>query len=103
MKYDGNDLTKLSFGIKELLKKNSERKTRIVLDVCSPLLMLNPPDTIYKFLDQLFLEVKKYDTVLLATLEEGMHEPRVLAALEQALCGRCIVRTNRRRAKRDFT
>ena len=85
--YDGNDLTKLSFTIKELLKKNSTHKIRIVLDVCSALLMLNPPDAIYKFLDQLFREVKQYDAVLLATLEEGMHEPRVLASLEQLFSG----------------
>jgi KaiC/GvpD/RAD55 family RecA-like ATPase len=49
--------------------------------------MLNPPDTIYKFLTQLFDEVKKYDSVLLATLEEGMHPPNVLAAMQQLFDG----------------
>ena len=29
--------------------------------------MLNPPDTIYRFLTQLFSDVKQYDAVLPAT------------------------------------
>ncbi len=87
VKYEPSDLIKLSFRIKEVLKKNSERKTRIVLDVCSPLLMLYPPDTIYKFLDQLFADVKQYDAILLATFEEGMHPQNVLAAMQQLFDG----------------
>jgi hypothetical protein len=43
--------------------------------------MLNQPETIYSFLTQLFSDVKQYDAVLLATLEEGMHQPQVLAAM----------------------
>jgi len=49
--------------------------------------MLNPPETVYKFLTQLFTAVKQYDAVLLATLEEGMHPPNVLAAMEQLFDG----------------
>ena len=62
--------------------------------------MLYPPETIYKFLDQLFHEVKQYDAVLLATLEEGMHDPRVNAALEQLFRGCYSVQTYRRRAEK---
>ena len=87
IKYDVNDLASLSFNIKEILKKNAGRRIRIVIDMLSSLLMLNPPESIYKFLTQLLSEVKQYDAVLLATLEEGMHKPEVLAAMQQLFDG----------------
>jgi circadian clock protein KaiC len=87
IKYDVNDLAGLSYNIKDVLKQNAGRRTRIVIDVLSSLLMLNPPETIYRFLTQLFADVKQYDAVLLATLEEGMHQPQVLAAMEQLFDG----------------
>ncbi len=86
-RFNINDLASLSYNIKDILKKNENRRTRITIDVLSSLLMLNQPDTIYKFLTQLFDEVKKYDLVLLATLEEGMHPPNVLAAMQQLFDG----------------
>jgi len=87
IKYDVNDLAALSYNIKEILKQNSGRRIRVVIDVLSSLLMLNPPDTIYRFLTQLFADVKQYDVVLVATLEEGMHQPQVLAAMQQLFDG----------------
>ena len=87
IKYDTNDLSGLSFNIKETLKQNAGRRVRIVIDAISSLLMLNQPETIYRFLTQLFADVKQYDAVLLATLEEGMHKPEVLAAMQQLFDG----------------
>ncbi len=87
IKFDVNDLASLSFNIKDILKKNADRRIRVVTDVLSSLLMLNQPDTIYKFLTQLFADVKQYDSVALATLEEGMHPPNVLAAMQQLFDG----------------
>jgi len=87
IKYDVNDLAGLSFNIKEVLKQNAGRRVRIVVDAISSLLMLNQPETIYRFLTQLFADVKLYDAVLLATLEEGMHQPQVLAAMQQLFDG----------------
>jgi KaiC/GvpD/RAD55 family RecA-like ATPase len=87
VKFDVNDLAGFSFNIKDILKKNAPRKIRVATDVLSSLLMLNPPETIYKFLTQLFADVKLYDSVLLATLEEGMHPPNVLAAMQQLFDG----------------
>lgn len=87
IRYDVNDLANLSFNIKEVLKKNTGRRMRIVVDVLSSLLMLNPPETIYKFLTQLLADIKQYDAVLLATLEEGMHKSEVLAAMQQLFDG----------------
>jgi len=87
IKYDVNDLAALSFSVKELLRQNGTRRVRIVVDVLSSLLMLNQPETIYKFLTQLLEEVKRYDAVLVATLEEGMHKPEVNAAMQQLFDG----------------
>jgi KaiC/GvpD/RAD55 family RecA-like ATPase len=87
VKFDVNDLAGFSFNVKDILKKNGDRKIRIASDVLSSLLMLNSPDTIYKFLTQLFADVKQYDSVFLATLEEGMHPPQVLAAMQQLFDG----------------
>jgi circadian clock protein KaiC len=87
IKYDVNDLPGLSFNIKETLRQNAGRRVRVVIDAISSLLMLNPPDTIYRFLTQLFAEVKQYDATVLATLEEGMHHQEVLAAMQQLFDG----------------
>jgi circadian clock protein KaiC len=86
-KYDVNDLAALSYNIKDILKKNANRRIRVVLDVISSLLMLNQSETIYKFLTQLLEEVKQHDAIILATLEEGMHKPEVLTAMEQLFDG----------------
>jgi KaiC/GvpD/RAD55 family RecA-like ATPase len=87
VKYNVNDLASLSYHIKDILKQNANRRIRVVLDVLSSLLMLNQPETIYKFLDQLLADAKQYDAVVLATLEEGMHRPEVLAAMQQLFDG----------------
>jgi circadian clock protein KaiC len=85
--YDYRDLPGLSHNIKEVLKQNGGRRLRVVVDVFSPLLMLNPPDSIYKLLTQLLADVKQYDAVLLATLEDGMHEPQVMTAMQSLFDG----------------
>ncbi|MDA4127613.1 MAG: hypothetical protein OK452_10515 [Thaumarchaeota archaeon] len=87
IKYDVNDLAGLSHNIKETLKQNASRRVRVVIDAISSLLMLNQPETIYRFLTQLFADVKQYDAVLLATIEEGMHKPEVLVAMQQLFDG----------------
>jgi circadian clock protein KaiC len=88
LKCDITDLARLSSTLKEALRKNATGKqVRIVCDILSSLLMLNPPETVYKFLTNLLPEVKGYDTVFLATLDEGMHQPQVLAAMEQLFDG----------------
>ena len=87
IKYDFRDLPGLSYSIKDVLRKNPGRRVRIVADVFSPLLMLNPPATVYTFLTQLISEVKLYDAVFLATLEEGMHDPQVMTAMQALFDG----------------
>ena len=87
LKLDLNDLAGLSFNIKDVVAKNSEKRMRITLDALSSILMLNPPETVYRFLSQLFAEIKQRDAVFLATLEDGMHAPQVVTAMEQLFDG----------------
>jgi KaiC/GvpD/RAD55 family RecA-like ATPase len=42
---------------------------------------------VYRFLSQLFAEVKQSNAILVATLEEGMHPQQVTAAMEQLFDG----------------
>ncbi len=86
-KLDLNDLSGLSVSIKDALRKGDAGKVRVVTDILSSLLMLNQPDTIYRFLSQLFAEVKRYDSVFLASVDEGMHQPQTIAAMEQLFDG----------------
>ena len=87
IQYEHSDLAQLSINIKEVLRKNSERRIRVVADVFSPLLLLNPPENIFRFLSQLTADIKQYDAVLLATLEDGMHTPQVVAAMQALFDG----------------
>ena len=87
IRYEQTDLTKISFSIKEVVRKNSDRRIRVVADVFSPLLLLNPAENIFRFLSQLTADIKQYDAVLLATLEDGMHTPQVVAAMQALFDG----------------
>ncbi len=82
-----NDLAEISFSVKETLKANKSRRIRIAMDIISPLLMLNASETVYRFLSQLIEDAKQYDAVLLATLEESMHTPQVLSAMQELFDG----------------
>ena len=85
--YDTKNLASLSFNIKDVLRHNASKRIRIALDAVSSLMMTNQPETIYSFLAQLFQDAKQYDAVLLATIEETMHKPEILGAMEQVFDG----------------
>jgi len=87
VQYEHSDLAKLSYTVKDILRNNSGRRVRVVADVFSPLLLLNPPEHIYRFLSQLIADIKQYDSVFLATLEDGMHVPQVMAAMQALFDG----------------
>jgi circadian clock protein KaiC len=86
-KFNINNLAEISYSIKEVLKANQGRRMRVAMDIVSPILMLNPPDTVYRFLSQLIDDAKQYDAVLLSTLEESMHTPQVLSAMQELFDG----------------
>jgi TolB-like protein/Flp pilus assembly protein TadD len=80
--YVPEDLASISFGIKNVLKEHEARKTRVVFDLTSQLLMGRPSDSVFRFLGQLLTDLKKYDAILVAMAQEDMHPPQVLAGLE---------------------
>jgi KaiC/GvpD/RAD55 family RecA-like ATPase len=57
------------------------------MDVLSTLLMLNQPESMYRFVTQVFAEVKQYNAILLATLEDGMDPPQIVTVMQQLFDG----------------
>lgn len=57
------------------------------MDVMSPMLVLNPSESMYRFWSQLLAETKQKGAVLFATLEEGMHPPNLVTSMEQLFDG----------------
>ena len=87
VRLDVNDLASLSFSVKDILNKNAERRIRIATDILSSLLVLNDTETIYRFLFQLFSDIKQHDAVLVATIEEGMHDQKVVSTMAELFDG----------------
>jgi circadian clock protein KaiC len=87
VKCDLRDQTSLSFNIKEAAHRNGKRRSKVVTDVLSPLLVLNPLESMYSYWSQLLADLKQQDSVLLALAEEGMHTPSALTTMEQLFDG----------------
>lgn len=87
IKCDLRDTTSISYNIKQALTRNSNRRMRVVTDILSPLLVLNPSESMYSYWSQLVDEVKKYDAVILATGDEEMHAPAIIASMEHLFDG----------------
>jgi circadian clock protein KaiC len=84
---DLRDSTALSFNVKEAVHRNRGRRIRVATDVLSPLLVLNPLESMYSYWSQLIAELKLQDSVLLALAEDGMHPPNTLTTMEQLFDG----------------
>lgn len=87
LRCDLNNPTNISLMIKQLVERNKGKRVRIVTDVLSPLLVLNPPDSMYRYWSQLTSELRRHDVVLIAMSEEGMHSPSMIASMEQLFDG----------------
>ncbi len=87
VKLDLRDPTSLSFNIKQAAHDNKTRRVRIATDVLSPLLVLNPLESMYGYWSQLLSDLKQQDCVLFALAEEGMHPQNVLTTMEQLFDG----------------
>jgi KaiC/GvpD/RAD55 family RecA-like ATPase len=86
-KCDLSDYTSISFNIKQAVQANAARRIRVVTDVISPLLIMNPQPTVYQYLSNLLKELKQSNSVVLALVEDGMHSDSTVAALEQQFDG----------------
>jgi KaiC/GvpD/RAD55 family RecA-like ATPase len=87
VKCDLRDSTSISFNMKEAVHRNKERRVRVATDVLSPLLVLNPLESMYGYWSQLLSDLKQQDSVLFALAEDGMHPPNVLTTMEQIFDG----------------
>ncbi|MDA4135914.1 MAG: RAD55 family ATPase [Thaumarchaeota archaeon] len=87
VKCDLRDSTAISFNIKDAAHRNAGRRVKVVTDVLSPLLVLNPLEAMYSYWSQMVGDLKKQDSVLFALAEEGMHPPNVLTTMEQLFDG----------------
>ena len=84
---DLRDSTAISFNIKEAVHRNRQRRVRVATDVLSPLLVLNPLESMYGYWSQLLSDLKQQDSVIFALAEDGMHPPNVLTTMEQLFDG----------------
>jgi KaiC/GvpD/RAD55 family RecA-like ATPase len=87
IKCDLKDATSISFNIKEAVHRNRDRRVRVATDVLSPLLVLNPVESMYSYWSQLLSDLKQQDSVVLALAEDGMHLPNTMTAMEQLFDG----------------
>jgi circadian clock protein KaiC len=84
---DLRDATSISFNVKEAVHRNKSRRVRVATDVLSPLLVLNPLESMYAYWSQLVSDLKQQDSVLFALAEDGMHSPVSMTTMEQLFDG----------------
>jgi len=84
---DINNLQDLTHKINAQLTAGKDAGIRMVMDALSSILVLNPAETAYKFVGGLIESVKQNGGVLLATIEDGMHSPQTIAAMQQLFDG----------------
>jgi circadian clock protein KaiC len=82
-----SDYTSISVNLKRAVQANADRRVRIVTDVVSPLLIMNPQPAMYQYLSKLLSELKQANSVVVALVEDGMHSDSTVAALEQQFDG----------------
>jgi circadian clock protein KaiC len=87
VKCDLRDTVSISYNIKQALARNADRRIRIVTDILSPLLVLNPSESMYSYWSQLVEEVKQHDAVILALGDEEMHTSAAIATMEHLFDG----------------
>ena len=87
VKCDLRDSTAISFNMKEAVHRNKTRGVRVATDVLSPLLVLNPLESMYSYWSQLLSDLKQQDSVIFALAEDGMHPPNALTTMEQLFDG----------------
>jgi circadian clock protein KaiC len=87
LKLDLRDPTSISVNIKNVVHQSKDKRVRVATDVLSPLLVLNPLESMYNYWSQLLSDLKQQDTVIFALAEEGMNAPNVLTTMEQIFDG----------------
>ena len=83
-KYAGTpkNLTDLSLVVRDLLKTLVNPRSRLVIDSFSDFLIHAGPDQACKFLESLKARLAERKVTTVVILEDGLHEPKVNAAVE---------------------
>lgn len=81
------DVASISYMIKKAVEQNKNSRIRIVTDVLSPLLVLNPSEAMYSYWSQLIADLKQHNATLLAVAERGMHLRTSITTMEQLFDG----------------
>ncbi len=87
IRLDLRDATSISVNIKQSVHKNKERRVRVATDILSPLLVLNPLESMYNYWSQLLADIKQQDAIVFSLAEDGMHPPNVLTTMEEIFDG----------------
>ena len=87
VKCDLRDTTSISYNVKQALQRNAGRRIRVVMDILSPLLVLNPADATFSYWTQLVGEIKNHDAVVLAMGDEETHTPAAIASMQHLFDG----------------
>jgi len=82
---DLSELFTVSSAIKKNLAGKKAQGARLAMDIVSPALMSNNSSEVYKFLSSLISELKKSNVTAMLVIEDAMHDPHVVASIEQ-LC-----------------
>ncbi len=84
-----DELFTVSLAVKQVLEGNKKQIVRGVFNILSPALMTNEPIIIYKFMADLIDTLKQHNTCTVFLIEDGMHSPDTVTAMEQ-LCD-CVI------------
>ncbi|MFH8120258.1 MAG: ATPase domain-containing protein [Candidatus Aenigmatarchaeota archaeon] len=80
-----SELFTISSAIKKVLSENKKRNIRIFFPIVSQAILNNSSTEFYKFFSSIINEMKKYNSSILAVIEDGMHDPQTVVAIEN-LC-----------------
>jgi len=84
---DLSTLYTINEAIKEILEKNKGKKARCVIDILSSALVMNDIKTIYEFTMDIIKMLRDHDVTTMMMIEEGMHDPKNVIAIEELADG----------------
>lgn len=81
-----SNLNEININIKKAVDRLTQ-PTRLIFDSISPLFLHNPPGAVTKFFQVLTSRVKAEYGFLLATMQDGVHDPQIVNTLKYLVDG----------------
>ncbi len=78
-------LNDLSLAISEAIRKNADKRLRVVFQTLSTFVIHNPPNSIRKFLGVIEGRLKGAGATTLYVLEEGVHDKQTVTLIERGM------------------